>query len=351
MPVAEECGQPCPPDSLVSRLSRLSSVGPFDRLDLSIPERLRPREARARVQCQLSPFCSCKSLIDNNRSLLDAEVGVTRIPCLRPALARRRARGNKLSALPQDRAAATLHLREEPMSPVSDVDPPHRPRRPPHLRRAVRRERLQRGRLPGGAEPLPAADRGIHRLRDQRATRGLHARDVGRLGTRRALDGPDRAPAAPLCRRRGRPSASTASRSPRSSRSFRPSTSIWPRPSKGPAGPRNLVRFLLGVAAVRVPSFFMGITTPAYTKALAAGRPDMGRRLARLYALNVFGASAGRPPHRIRPRPAPRTRRLHRRRRRAQRGRVHPRVAALTGPCESEAPGGGARRRDGRPAG
>ena len=64
-------------------------------------------------------------------------------------------------------------------------------------------------------------------------------------------------------------------------------------PIEGPAGPRNLVRFLLGVAAFVLPSFFMGITTPAYTKALAAGRPDMGRRLARLYALNVFGASAG----------------------------------------------------------
>ena len=47
-------------------------------------------------------------------------------------------------------------------------------------------------------------------------------------------------------------------------------------PIEGPAGPRNLVRFLLGVAAFVVPSFFMGITTPAYTKALAAGRADMG---------------------------------------------------------------------------
>ncbi|MGD8895001.1 MAG: spermidine synthase, partial [Acidobacteriota bacterium] len=51
-------------------------------------------------------------------------------------------------------------------------------------------------------------------------------------------------------------------------------------PIEGPLGPRNLVRFLLGVAAFVVPSFFMGITTPAYTKALAAGRPDMGRRVA-----------------------------------------------------------------------
>ncbi|MCG6922541.1 MAG: fused MFS/spermidine synthase [Acidobacteria bacterium] len=64
-------------------------------------------------------------------------------------------------------------------------------------------------------------------------------------------------------------------------------------PIEGPLGPRNLVRFVLGVAAFVVPSFFMGITTPAYTKALAAGRPDMGRRVARLYALNVFGAAAG----------------------------------------------------------
>jgi spermidine synthase len=64
-------------------------------------------------------------------------------------------------------------------------------------------------------------------------------------------------------------------------------------PIEGPTGPRNLVRFLLGVAAFVVPSFFMGITTPAYTKALAAGRSDMGRRVARLYALNVFGASSG----------------------------------------------------------
>jgi spermidine synthase len=64
-------------------------------------------------------------------------------------------------------------------------------------------------------------------------------------------------------------------------------------PIEGPVGPRNLVRFLVGAAAFVVPSFFMGITTPAYTRALAAGRPDMGRRLSRLYSLNVFGAAGG----------------------------------------------------------
>jgi len=64
-------------------------------------------------------------------------------------------------------------------------------------------------------------------------------------------------------------------------------------PIEGPPWPRHLVRFLIGAAAFVVPSFFMGLTTPAYARALAAGRPDMGRRLARLYALNVFGASLG----------------------------------------------------------
>jgi spermidine synthase len=64
-------------------------------------------------------------------------------------------------------------------------------------------------------------------------------------------------------------------------------------PIEGPTGPRNLVRFALGVTAFVVPSFFMGITTPAYARALAAGREDMGRRLARLYALNVLGAALG----------------------------------------------------------
>jgi spermidine synthase len=64
-------------------------------------------------------------------------------------------------------------------------------------------------------------------------------------------------------------------------------------PIEGPVGPRTAVRFAIGVVAFVLPSVFMGITTPAFTKALAAGRPDMGQRLAHLYALNVFGAAAG----------------------------------------------------------
>jgi spermidine synthase len=56
---------------------------------------------------------------------------------------------------------------------------------------------------------------------------------------------------------------------------------------------RNLVRFLFGVAAFLVPTFFMGITTPAFARAVASGRADSGAWLARLYGWNTLGAALG----------------------------------------------------------
>jgi spermidine synthase len=56
---------------------------------------------------------------------------------------------------------------------------------------------------------------------------------------------------------------------------------------------RNLVRFLFGVAAFLLPTFFMGITTPAFARAVAAGRTDSGAWLARLYGWNTLGAALG----------------------------------------------------------
>jgi spermidine synthase len=56
---------------------------------------------------------------------------------------------------------------------------------------------------------------------------------------------------------------------------------------------RNLVRFLLGVSAFILPTFFMGITTPAFARAVASGRPDSGAWLARLYGWNTLGAALG----------------------------------------------------------
>lgn len=57
--------------------------------------------------------------------------------------------------------------------------------------------------------------------------------------------------------------------------------------------PRSAVRFLVGVLAFLLPSVFMGITTPAFARAIAAHRPDRGRWLARVYGWNTFGAAAG----------------------------------------------------------
>ena len=68
---------------------------------------------------------------------------------------------------------------------------------------------------------------------------------------------------------------------------------IAPPIGEGADGPRNAIRFLVGVAAFLLPSVFMGITTPAFARALSAGRPDLGRWLARLYGWNTFGAAMG----------------------------------------------------------
>jgi spermidine synthase len=56
---------------------------------------------------------------------------------------------------------------------------------------------------------------------------------------------------------------------------------------------RHAVRFIVGVAAFFVPSVLMGVTTPAFARAVAATRPDSGSWLARLYGWNTFGAACG----------------------------------------------------------
>ncbi len=56
---------------------------------------------------------------------------------------------------------------------------------------------------------------------------------------------------------------------------------------------RNLVRFALGVFAFLLPTFFMGITTPAFARAVAFERQDRGAWLARLYGWNTLGAALG----------------------------------------------------------
>jgi spermidine synthase len=56
---------------------------------------------------------------------------------------------------------------------------------------------------------------------------------------------------------------------------------------------RNLVRFALGVSAFLLPTFLMGITTPAFARAVAFARQDKGIWLARLYGWNTLGAALG----------------------------------------------------------
>jgi spermidine synthase len=67
---------------------------------------------------------------------------------------------------------------------------------------------------------------------------------------------------------------------------------LAPPPGGDPLA-RNAVRFATGVAAFLLPSVFMGITTPAFARALAFGKPDSGALLARLYGWNTLGAAAG----------------------------------------------------------
>ncbi|HJS73649.1 MAG TPA: fused MFS/spermidine synthase, partial [Vicinamibacteria bacterium] len=56
---------------------------------------------------------------------------------------------------------------------------------------------------------------------------------------------------------------------------------------------RNAVRFALGVSAFLLPTFFMGITTPAFARAVAFERQNKGAWLARLYGWNTLGAALG----------------------------------------------------------
>jgi predicted membrane-bound spermidine synthase len=53
------------------------------------------------------------------------------------------------------------------------------------------------------------------------------------------------------------------------------------------------VRFVLGVSAFLLPTFFMGITTPAFARAVAFERENSGAWLARLYGWNTLGAAIG----------------------------------------------------------
>jgi spermidine synthase len=64
-------------------------------------------------------------------------------------------------------------------------------------------------------------------------------------------------------------------------------------PPIGATAARHAVRFALGVAAFLVPAVFMGLTTPAFARAIVAGRADSGPYLARLYGWNTLGAALG----------------------------------------------------------
>jgi spermidine synthase len=56
---------------------------------------------------------------------------------------------------------------------------------------------------------------------------------------------------------------------------------------------RNGVRFVVGVAAFLIPSIFMGITTPAFARAVATERAERRQWLVRLYGWNTLGAGLG----------------------------------------------------------
>ena len=68
---------------------------------------------------------------------------------------------------------------------------------------------------------------------------------------------------------------------------------IVPPPSETAMLSRNVVRFILGVSAFLLPTFFMGMTTPAFARAVAANRENSGAWLARLYGWNTLGAALG----------------------------------------------------------
>ncbi|HEY7697565.1 MAG TPA: fused MFS/spermidine synthase, partial [Vicinamibacteria bacterium] len=68
---------------------------------------------------------------------------------------------------------------------------------------------------------------------------------------------------------------------------------LVPEIGASPVLARNGVRFLLGVSAFLLPTFFMGLTTPAFARAVASEREDSGAWLARLYGWNTLGAALG----------------------------------------------------------
>jgi spermidine synthase len=68
---------------------------------------------------------------------------------------------------------------------------------------------------------------------------------------------------------------------------------LAPLPSGHPSAARQAVRFLAGVLAFIVPSTLMGMTTPAFARAVTTRVSDPGRALVRLYGWNTLGAAVG----------------------------------------------------------
>ncbi|MCK5558684.1 MAG: fused MFS/spermidine synthase, partial [Candidatus Hydrogenedentes bacterium] len=53
------------------------------------------------------------------------------------------------------------------------------------------------------------------------------------------------------------------------------------------------IKFILAFAVLFVPTFLFGMTFPIVVKIVAGGRPELGRKVGRLYGANTFGAVAG----------------------------------------------------------
>lgn len=69
--------------------------------------------------------------------------------------------------------------------------------------------------------------------------------------------------------------------------------SLAPMPSGHVLASRQAVRFLAGVSAFIVPSTLMGMTTPAFARAVTTRVSEPGRALVRLYGWNTLGAAVG----------------------------------------------------------
>jgi spermidine synthase len=67
----------------------------------------------------------------------------------------------------------------------------------------------------------------------------------------------------------------------------------WAPPPGTAGSARHAVRFAAGMCAYLLPSVLMGMTTPAFARAYAAGRPDVDLRIVRLYRWNTLGAACG----------------------------------------------------------